>query len=426
LTPLASIIDRRSLARRSKPDRRSFVNRPVVSTPRSRIGRAQSSSAVGGVSELARGFLSPLHSPDGAGPLAKRDCAADQPVFKTGRPWQPQGWKVRFLRRSVGLERAFCASEQAARRCQGGAEAQQRDLELLTRRLGGREPRLGATQDRRSFGARPAKKSMPLSSIAAVAIAVASSPCSRTQSAGRPPPGPRPGPGPGPARTRARPRAGRRHREAHPRDGRAARTRRLRRREPWRRGRRPAAAPPQRRRPPARSVRHGPRSGPRRAARHVCVRPHARARAARLARQGQTGPCGRSIVSRQPNAAQCLGLLRSTRTEARAARQDGQRRGGYVRRSIVAPARDGAQCWGMGVPECPRCALRRSGGPARQRQPPRQESTCRSSRSLGKDPVTAVSLGAVQPLYLEVLQHETSPHGTCRHCDGGVRRSHGG
>jgi hypothetical protein len=49
------------------------------------VGRAQSSSAAGGVSELTRSFLSPLHSPDGAGPLAKRDCAANQPVFKTGK-----------------------------------------------------------------------------------------------------------------------------------------------------------------------------------------------------------------------------------------------------------------------------------------------------------------------------------------------------
>jgi hypothetical protein len=30
------------------------------------------------------------------------------------------------------------------------------------------------------------------------------------------------------------------------------------------------------------------------------------------------------------------------------------------------------------------------------------------------------------PLYLEVVQHETSPHGTCRHRDGGVRLSGGG
>jgi hypothetical protein len=38
-------------------------------------------------SELTRSFLSPLHSPDCAGPLAKRDCTAHQPVFKIGKAW---------------------------------------------------------------------------------------------------------------------------------------------------------------------------------------------------------------------------------------------------------------------------------------------------------------------------------------------------
>ena len=40
----------------------------------------------------------------------------------------------------------------APRRRRGVADAQQRDLELLARRLPGREPLLGAAQDRRSFG----------------------------------------------------------------------------------------------------------------------------------------------------------------------------------------------------------------------------------------------------------------------------------
>ena len=66
-------------------------------------------------SELTRSFLSPLHSPDCAGPLAKRDCTAHQPVFKTGRPWQPQGWKVRFLRRSVASFAGTCSPRAALR-----------------------------------------------------------------------------------------------------------------------------------------------------------------------------------------------------------------------------------------------------------------------------------------------------------------------
>jgi hypothetical protein len=38
-----------------------------------------------------------------------RHCAAYQPIFKTGRPWQPQGGKVRFSRRSVGaVLQEFC------------------------------------------------------------------------------------------------------------------------------------------------------------------------------------------------------------------------------------------------------------------------------------------------------------------------------
>src|SRR3954470_1716752 len=43
------------------------------------------------------------------------------PVFKTGRPVQPTGWKVRFLRRSVAADDRFC---QRGQRGADGAELQ--------------------------------------------------------------------------------------------------------------------------------------------------------------------------------------------------------------------------------------------------------------------------------------------------------------
>jgi len=51
-------------------------------------GRVLAPRAGGGPGRSADGFapfLSPLHSPDCAGPLATRDCAAHQPVFKIGK-----------------------------------------------------------------------------------------------------------------------------------------------------------------------------------------------------------------------------------------------------------------------------------------------------------------------------------------------------
>ena len=67
-------------------------------------GRVLAPRAGGGPGRSADGFapfLSPLLSPAGPDPLSKGHRGVNQPVFKTGRPWQPQGWKVRFLRRSV-------------------------------------------------------------------------------------------------------------------------------------------------------------------------------------------------------------------------------------------------------------------------------------------------------------------------------------
>ena len=126
------------------------------------VGAAQGRVETVGDREGGQGQVRPVLAAMGLEREARRDRALRE-VDRGGRRAQVQHLVHRQRGERGGLQHVAC---RAARVSQGGdrrlglapgrrrrgAEAQQRDLELLACRLPGREPLLGAAQDRRSFG----------------------------------------------------------------------------------------------------------------------------------------------------------------------------------------------------------------------------------------------------------------------------------